>query len=102
MQVSKFGSEVPIGRPGQPKEFCAPAVFLACEDSSYVVGAILGVTGGGLLSSPSLGTLFIDNLLCIFCDYADYVSMLPMGFGNTGCCKSIPCKPVGIDGSVTW
>ena len=50
MQVSKFGSEVPIGRPGQPKEFCAPAVFLACEDSSYVVGAILGVTGGGLIN----------------------------------------------------
>ena len=50
LQVSKFGSEVPIGRPGQPKEFCAPAVFLACEDSSYVVGAILGVTGGGLIN----------------------------------------------------
>lgn len=49
-QVSGFGSEVPIGRPGQPKEFCAPAVFLACEDSSYVVGAILGVTGGGLIN----------------------------------------------------
>lgn len=48
--VSKFGSEVPMGRPGQPKEFCAPAVFLACEDSSYVVGAILGVTGGGLIN----------------------------------------------------
>ena len=50
LQVSEFGSQVPIGRPGQPKEFCAPAVFLACEDSSYVVGAILGVTGGGLIN----------------------------------------------------
>ena len=29
----------------QPKEFGPPAVFLACKDSSYVVGAILGVTG---------------------------------------------------------
>ena len=50
LQVAEFGKQVPIGRPGQPKEFCAPAVFLACEDSSYVVGAILGVTGGGLIN----------------------------------------------------
>ncbi|DBA83454.1 TPA: hypothetical protein ACH3X2_006390 [Trebouxia sp. C0005] len=50
-KVSKFGGQVPIGRPGQPKEFCGPAVFLACnQDSSYVVGAILGVTGGGLIN----------------------------------------------------
>lgn len=50
-QVSNFGASEPTGRPGQPKEFCAPAVFLACnEDSSYVVGAILGVTGGRLMN----------------------------------------------------
>lgn len=50
LQVANFGKTVPIQRPGQPKEFGAPAVFLACEDSSYVVGAILGVTGGGLIN----------------------------------------------------
>lgn len=49
-KVAEFGSQVPIGRPGQPKEFGPAAVFLACQDSSYVVGAILGITGGGLIN----------------------------------------------------
>ena len=50
-QVAVFGSDTPIGRPGQPKEYGPVAVFLASEtDSSYVVGAIVGVTGGGLIN----------------------------------------------------
>jgi NAD(P)-dependent dehydrogenase (short-subunit alcohol dehydrogenase family) len=41
-----FGSQTPLGRPGQPAE-CAPAyVFLASAESSYVTGATLSVTGG--------------------------------------------------------
>ena len=51
LQVAVFGSDTPIGRPGQPKEYGPVAVFLASEkDSSYVVGAIVGVTGGGLIN----------------------------------------------------
>ncbi len=50
MQVAVFGQDTPIGRPGQPKEYGPVAVFLATEDSSYVVGAIVGVTGGGLIN----------------------------------------------------
>ena len=51
MQVAVFGKQTPIGRPGQPKEFGPVAVFLATEaDSSYIVGAIVGVTGGGLIN----------------------------------------------------
>ncbi|KAL3139642.1 hypothetical protein ABBQ38_003958 [Trebouxia sp. C0009 RCD-2024] len=47
-EVAKFGKQTPIGRPGQPKEYGPVAVFLATEaDSSYIVGAIVGVTGGG-------------------------------------------------------
>lgn len=50
-QVAVFGSDTPIGRPGQPKEYGPVAVFLASEtDSSYIVGAIVGVTGGGLIN----------------------------------------------------
>jgi NAD(P)-dependent dehydrogenase (short-subunit alcohol dehydrogenase family) len=44
--IEKFGEEVAIGRPGQPVE-CAPAyVFLASQESSYVIGETYGVTGG--------------------------------------------------------
>ena len=47
VQVAVFGSDPPIGRPGQPKEYGPVAVFLASEtDSSYVVGAIVGVAQG--------------------------------------------------------
>jgi NAD(P)-dependent dehydrogenase (short-subunit alcohol dehydrogenase family) len=46
-KVASFGKGKPADRPAQPKEYQGPAVFLACqEESSYVSGAILGVTGG--------------------------------------------------------
>ncbi len=50
-QVSQFGaSESPIGRPAQPAELAPPYVFLASQESSYVSGEVLGVTGGAPLS----------------------------------------------------
>ena len=51
-QTKTFGTDMtPIARPAQPKEYGPPAVFLATEtDSSYVVGAILSVTGGMLIN----------------------------------------------------
>lgn len=43
------GSEVPMGRPGQPAE-CAPIyVLLANQESSYITGEVFGVTGGNPL-----------------------------------------------------
>ena len=46
-QVSQFGqSESPMGRPAQPAELAPPYVFLASQESSYVNGETLGVTGG--------------------------------------------------------
>jgi NAD(P)-dependent dehydrogenase (short-subunit alcohol dehydrogenase family) len=50
-QVSQFGaSESPIGRSAQPAELAPPYVFLASQESSYVSGEVLGVTGGAPLS----------------------------------------------------
>jgi len=50
-QVTQFGaSESPIGRPAQPAELAPPFVFLASQESSYVSGQVLGVTGGAPLS----------------------------------------------------
>jgi NAD(P)-dependent dehydrogenase (short-subunit alcohol dehydrogenase family) len=45
-QVESFGQEVPMKRPGQPKEVAPLFVFLACDDASYVTGARYAVTGG--------------------------------------------------------
>lgn len=39
-----------MGRPAQPVELAPPFVFLASDESRYVNGEILGVTGGRLLA----------------------------------------------------
>jgi NAD(P)-dependent dehydrogenase (short-subunit alcohol dehydrogenase family) len=41
-----FGSETPIGRPGQPAELAGIYVYLASAQASYVTGQIYGATGG--------------------------------------------------------
>jgi NAD(P)-dependent dehydrogenase (short-subunit alcohol dehydrogenase family) len=46
-QVSKFGADVGLGRPGQPEELAPAYVFLASNiTSSFISGAILPVLGG--------------------------------------------------------
>lgn len=48
-KIPEFGSETPMGRPGQPAE-CAPIyVLLATQESSYITGEVFGVTGGNPL-----------------------------------------------------
>jgi len=49
-KVAKFGEENPTGRAGQPAELAPSFVFLASDESTYVNGEILGVTGGKLLA----------------------------------------------------
>ena len=45
-KVPDLGSQAPIGRPAQPAEMAPLYVFLAGQESSYVVGATLSGTGG--------------------------------------------------------
>lgn len=45
-KVEQFGTDTPQGRPGQPAELAPAYVFFASQESSYVTGEILGVTGG--------------------------------------------------------
>jgi NAD(P)-dependent dehydrogenase (short-subunit alcohol dehydrogenase family) len=45
-KVSKFGTDTPLGRAGQPNEVAPCYVFLACQDSSYMTGQVLHPNGG--------------------------------------------------------
>lgn len=45
-KVEQFGSDTPLGRPGQPAELAPVYVLLASDDGSYVSGARVAVTGG--------------------------------------------------------
>lgn len=45
-KVDGFGTDTPLGRPGQPAEIAAAFVFMACDDARYVTGETLHVTGG--------------------------------------------------------
>ena len=45
-KVKEFGKNTPIGRAGQPSELAPAFVFLASQDSTYITGEVLGVTGG--------------------------------------------------------
>ncbi|MCY1074509.1 glucose 1-dehydrogenase [Archangium lansingense] len=49
-KVKKFGQQSPMGRPAQPVELAPSFVFLASDESRYVNGEILGVTGGKALA----------------------------------------------------
>ncbi|MCZ8513099.1 SDR family oxidoreductase [Paenibacillus filicis] len=50
-KVSKFGTDVPMKRAGQPEELAPSYVFLACDDSSYMTGQMLHVNGGVIVGS---------------------------------------------------
>ncbi|UQN08605.1 SDR family oxidoreductase [Deinococcus sp. QL22] len=48
-KVKEFGSDVPLGRPGQPAEIAPIYVLLASQESSYMTGGLYPVTGGELM-----------------------------------------------------
>ncbi|AWN43092.1 SDR family oxidoreductase [Methylobacterium durans] len=45
-KVKNFGGNTPIGRAAQPRELAPAYVMLASDESSYVTGATVPVTGG--------------------------------------------------------
>ncbi len=49
-KVSKFGSDSPMGRAGQPDECGSCYVFLASDDSSYITGQVLHPNGGEVIN----------------------------------------------------
>jgi hypothetical protein len=49
-KVDDFGAQTPMGRAAQPAELAPVFVFFASQESSYVTGEVLGVTGGQLLT----------------------------------------------------
>ncbi len=48
--VEKFGTDVPMKRPGQPSEVAPAYVFLASNDASYITGQIIHVNGGEIVN----------------------------------------------------
>jgi NAD(P)-dependent dehydrogenase (short-subunit alcohol dehydrogenase family) len=48
--LETFGSDVPLGRPGQPEEIAPSYVFLASDDSSYMTGQVLHPNGGTVVN----------------------------------------------------
>jgi NAD(P)-dependent dehydrogenase (short-subunit alcohol dehydrogenase family) len=45
-KVKSFGADTPLGRAAQPVEVAPAYVFLASQESSYITGERIGVTGG--------------------------------------------------------
>lgn len=50
-QVSDFGKDTPLGRPGQPSEVGPAFVFLASKDASYITGQVIHVNGGEVVGA---------------------------------------------------
>ncbi|HXU62403.1 MAG TPA: SDR family oxidoreductase, partial [Polyangia bacterium] len=48
-KVKTFGKNNPMGRPAQPAELAPAYVFLACDDSRFMTGEVVGLTGGEVL-----------------------------------------------------
>ena len=48
--VSRFESQIPMRRLGEPSEFAALAAFLASEQASYITGQSIAVDGGWIKS----------------------------------------------------
>ncbi len=50
-KISKFGTDVPMGRAGQPNEVAPSYLFLASDDSSYMTGQCLHPNGGEIVNA---------------------------------------------------
>jgi 3-oxoacyl-[acyl-carrier protein] reductase len=44
--LAEYVKQIPIGRVGRPEEVAHAVLFFACEESSYITGQTLPITGG--------------------------------------------------------
>ncbi len=44
--LAEYAKHIPVGRVGRPEEVAHAVLFFACEESSYVTGQTLPITGG--------------------------------------------------------
>jgi NAD(P)-dependent dehydrogenase (short-subunit alcohol dehydrogenase family) len=49
-KVSSFGTDTPLGRPGQPYEVASAYVYLASDAASYITGQFIHVNGGEIIN----------------------------------------------------
>ncbi len=49
-KVAEFGSDVPMGRAGEPAEVAPSFLFLASEDGSYMTGQVFHPNGGEIVN----------------------------------------------------
>jgi NAD(P)-dependent dehydrogenase (short-subunit alcohol dehydrogenase family) len=49
-KVAEFGTDSPMGRPGQPVELAPAYVHLASGDSSYMSGQVIHINGGKIVN----------------------------------------------------
>ncbi len=49
-KVAQFGSDVPMGRAGEPAEVAPAYLFLASDDSSYITGQFIHPNGGEIIN----------------------------------------------------
>lgn len=44
--LAEYEKQIPVGRVGRPEDVANAVLFLACEESSYITGQTLPITGG--------------------------------------------------------
>jgi len=49
-KVAVFGSDVPMGRAGEPAEIAPAYLFLASDDASYITGQFIHPNGGEIIN----------------------------------------------------
>ncbi|MCP3760990.1 SDR family oxidoreductase [Domibacillus sp. A3M-37] len=50
-KVAKFGTNTPLGRPGQPADHAGAYVLLASDEGAYITGQCIHINGGMAMSS---------------------------------------------------
>jgi NAD(P)-dependent dehydrogenase (short-subunit alcohol dehydrogenase family) len=50
-KVSKFGQDIPLGRPAQPVEIAPCYVFLASREAAFITGQVLHPNGGSIINT---------------------------------------------------